>query len=210
MHPGALVGWSPQPGPQIGEGGLVRLELPQVGFGPLHLLHMVAVMRVGCALSDFAWTEQALAPMWRNFDRSLLRHGVLAQLIYGAHARLLLNRHVLEGRTEDLRRVLERDLRAMAKRPAHLPPAILSRMHARCAYLRGVAHDQVALLYREHVQACLRAEYADEVARARWALGRVLADAEGAVLCSEALSALGAIGFADPERDVVSHFPELS
>ena len=187
-----------------------RGQLPPSGFGPLHLFHMVAVIRVACALSDFEWAEHALAPMWPQFDGSLLRHGVLAQLIYGGRARMQLNRHVLEQRTGDVRRLLQSDLRAMQRRPSHLPPAMLTRMQARVASVSGATREQVIALYRAHVQACERAAYADELARARWALGRVLASTEGSALSSEAVAALAEIGFADPERDLASHFPELA
>jgi hypothetical protein len=38
----------------------------------------------------------------------------------------------------------------------------------------------------------------------------VLANDEGAVLCNEAVAALAEIGFADPQHDLASHFPELT
>mgnify|MGYP003546843975 FL=1 len=187
-----------------------RPQLPQSGFGPLHLLHMVAVVRVGCALGDHAWVNQVLARMWPTFERSFLRHGVLAQLAYGAHARLLINQHVRDRRKGDIRRAIDKDLQAMRKLPSHLPPAMYTRMQARLAYLEGAAREHVAQLYRVHVETVELAGYADDVVRGRWALGRVLADAEGATLCRDAERDLLAIGFAEPQRELESHFPELA
>ncbi|MET0391039.1 MAG: protein kinase [Polyangiales bacterium] len=184
-----------------------RPHLP-AGFGPLQLLHMVGVLRVACALEDFAWAEDILAEMWPRFARSMVRDSVLALLAYGAHGRFLLNRHVVQRRSDDPRRLLRSDLRGLHNAPATLSPATYTRLQARLAYITG-ERTRATTLYRQHIEACVRAEYRDEAERGAWALGRILGGTEGDAMRAPAMQRLAELGVVSPERDLRTHFPEL-
>jgi tetratricopeptide (TPR) repeat protein len=185
-----------------------RAQLPAQGFGALHLVHMIAVMRVACALGDYAWARDIVDVMWPRFQRSLGRHSVFATLAYSAHARYLLNRHVIERRSGDPNALVRDDLRALHKLSDRVGPAAYTRFRARVAYLSG-GRDRALSLYRQHVESCARERYFDEIERANWALGRVLGGEEGARLCAEAIARLRERGMLNPEREIESHFPEL-
>jgi len=186
-----------------------RPSLPQRGFGPLHLLHVVAVMRVGCVLGDYAWTQAVLAELWPRFQRSIVRRSVIALLAYGAHARVVLNQHVLERRSGDPKALLQDDLRALQSLGVRLRAPSTPRFEARLAYIAG-QRERAAALYRQHVTGCEQNDAADDMQRARWALGRVLQGDEGARLCEAASSSLRELGVVDPRADFLSHFPELA
>jgi eukaryotic-like serine/threonine-protein kinase len=184
-----------------------RPELPP-GFGPLHLLHMVGVMRVGCALSDYAWANAILAELWPRFEASMIKHSVLSLLAYGAHTRLTLNQHVLSGSTADPGLSVRRGLRMLRRRSARLQRALCSRYDARIAVIRG-QHERACQLFREHIAACDEQGYADEVERGHWALGQLLGGEEGQKLRDAAIQSLTDLGFAQPLADMPTHYPEL-
>ena len=184
-----------------------RPELPE-GFGPLHLLHMVGVMRVGCALSDYTWANAILAEMWPRFEASMIKHSVLSLLAYGAHTRLTLNQHVLSGSTADPASVVRRDLRVLRRRSARLRRALCSRYEARIAVIRG-QHEHACQLFREHIAACEEQGYADEVERGRWALGTLIGGEEGQQLRDSAIQTLSDLGYVQPSADMPTHYPEL-
>ena len=184
-----------------------RPELPP-GFGPLHLLHMVGVMRVGCALSDYDWANNILAELWPRFEASMIKHSVLSLLAYGAHTRLILNQHVLSGSSADPAALVRRDLRALRRRSARLRRALCSRYDARIALIRG-QREQACELFRQHIAACDEQGYADEVERGRWALGTILGGEEGQTLCDNAIETLTDLGYVQPLADMPTHYPEL-
>ncbi|HET8937267.1 MAG TPA: protein kinase [Polyangiales bacterium] len=184
-----------------------RPELPP-GFGPLHLLHMVGVMRAGCALGDYAWTNAILAELWPRFQASMVKRSVLSLLAYGAHARVLLNQHVLSGSTGDPEALLRSDLRAMRRRSKRLSTATSTRYYARLAYIRGDL-TEAARLFREHITACEEQGYNDEVQRGRFALGKILGGEEGQAQCDGAIQALSDYGFVQPLNDMPTHYPEM-
>lgn len=185
-----------------------REQLPAQGFGALHLLHIIAVMRVACALGDYAWARPIVDVMWPKFERSLVRHSVFATLAYGAHARYLLNQHVIERASGDPNKLLRDDLRALQKLSERVGPAAFTRFRARLAYLSG-GRERALPLFREHVESCAGDTYFDEQERAKWAFGRVLGGPEGTALSASALEKLRDCGMLDPERELGSHFPEL-
>jgi eukaryotic-like serine/threonine-protein kinase len=184
-----------------------RPQLPP-GFGPLHLLHMVGVMRVGCAMHDYAWCNAVLAEMWPQFEASMVKRSVLSLLAYGSHARLLLNQHVISGSTADPEALLQRDLRAVRRRSQRLYVSGTRRFVARVAYIRG-QHDVAMQAFREHTEACERLGYRDEAERGRWALGQIMGGAEGQKLCDAAIQALTDLGFTQPLADMAFQYPEI-
>jgi len=184
-----------------------RKELP-AGFGPLHLLHMVAVMRVACAQQDFAWGNAVIKEMWPRFERSIVKRSILSLLVYSLHARMFLNEHVLTRSSRDPRPVVMRDLRALQKRSKRLSAATGTRCAARLAYVCG-ERDRALQLFRDSIEACSRIGYGDELERGRWALGRILGGAEGEALCANAMQALAELGFQDVMADLRAHYPEL-
>lgn len=187
---------------------LARAQLPAGRFGALHLLHLVVVLRVACALGDYAWARATIDEMWPQFERSLVRHSLFAVLAYGAHARYLLNQHVLSGASGDPERLLRDDLRALHKFSDRVGPATHTRFRARLAYLRGDL-ARARELFEQHAEQCPRERFTDETERASWALGRVLGGQQGAELCARAVARLRERGVVDPEAEIGSHFPEL-
>lgn len=185
-----------------------RAALPPQVFGPLHMLHMVAVVRVGSALGDYPWMTRILDEMWPRFERSIVRHSVLALLAYAAHARFLLSRQVVEKRSESPTALVRSDLKAMANVAPKLWRTNGTRFVARAAHLEG-QHERALAVAREHLEECEHRQYRDEVERARFLLGKLVGGSDGERLCTQALTGLADIGVQDPLDDVQGHFPEF-
>jgi serine/threonine protein kinase len=184
-----------------------RAQLPPASFGALHLLHMAAVVRAACASGQYAWARATLDDLWPRFEASPTRRSVWAQFAYAAHAHLVLNQHVLETPSEDLSAALRSDLKALAEHP-QTSRATVTRLEARLRFLHGDKAGAIAR-YREHIEACQLGEQRDEVARGRFALGRLLEGEPGRQLCEAALVELAAIGVLEPLGELSGHFPEL-
>jgi hypothetical protein len=175
----------------------------------LQLAHVTAVLVVGAALHDYAWAERASAELWTQFLASLFRESVsvFTARAFAAHARVQLNALVLgKNHKKQARAAVRGDLRALQKLSERMPEVMQLRFEARIAHLEGHEQDAVRLL-REHIAACERVSFRDEVERGRWALGKLTADA---ALVDTALSRLRSFGYVRPELDVAGHFPELS
>jgi serine/threonine protein kinase len=187
-----------------------RLELPQGGVGPLHVLHMAAVLRAACMNREHDWGLAVVAEFWDAYEQSPLRRSAyFAYLIHVSRARLLLNRFVAGGKQGDVERVVRQDLRWLSnKAPEPFRAPARSRIEARLAFLRG---DRAAAAAHFRASAELHAAIGaqDEAAREKYALGYVLDDGDGAHLQVSALSALRELGILEPAQDLRGYYPEL-
>jgi hypothetical protein len=100
-------------------------------------------------------------------------------------------------------------MRALQRLGVRLPASTALRFEARLAYITGQT-EHATELFRTHVEGCVRNETSDEAERARWALGRVLRNDEGARMCEAAENGLRELGLANPLPDLVAYFPELA
>jgi hypothetical protein len=163
-----------------------RRQLPRGRFAVVHVLHLAALMRAACATSQFAWALPLVEHDWQRCLASAIHRNTFLSLISrGAHARFLLNRHVVEGRSDDIRALVRADLHALAE--PHLPWAAptAARIRARLAFLDGdleLAVDELRRCAAGHAEV----GFAFEAARDRFALGRLLGGDEGRALQSEA------------------------
>ncbi|HKU36837.1 MAG TPA: protein kinase, partial [Polyangiales bacterium] len=79
-----------------------RALLPKGRFGPLHVLHMLAILRTACSTNDYAWADPLLAEDWPRWQRSPVRAGgFLCLLVHSARARYRLNRMLVLRTGED-------------------------------------------------------------------------------------------------------------
>jgi serine/threonine protein kinase len=186
-----------------------RLQLPHGRCGIVHVLHLGAVMRAACATGQFDWALPLVEHDWQRYLSSTIqRNAFLSSGSRGSHARFLINRHVVEGRRDDISGLVRADLRALAavRLPWAAPTA--GRVRARLAFLDG----DLALAVEELRQcAAGHAEigFVFEAARDRFALGRVLGGDEGRSLQNEAEQRFRVGGMADPHGNVDGYFPEI-
>jgi serine/threonine protein kinase len=187
-----------------------RLELPRGGIGPLHVLHMAAVLRAACMNREHDWALGVVGEFWPAYEQSpLQRSAYFAYLIHVNRARLLLNRCVLSGKQGEAEQVVRRDLRWLStKAPEPFRAPARLRIAARLAFLRG---DRAAAAshFRESADQHAGIGAQDEAARERYALGYVLDDGDGALLQVAALSALRELGILEPAQDLRGYYPEL-
>jgi hypothetical protein len=187
-----------------------RAELPPGGMGPLHVLHMAAVLRAACMNREHDWGLGVVNSFWDVYRKSpLRRNAYFAYLLHVNRARLLLHRFVAQGRQGKAAPIVDDDFRWLSnKAPEPFRAPSRSRILARLAFLRGdrvVAAEHFRQSAAQH--AAIGAQ--DEAARERYALGYVLDDEEGAELQVAALSALREIGFLEPAQDLRGYYPEM-
>jgi hypothetical protein len=187
-----------------------RVQLPQGRLGVLHVVHMNGVMTTACATNDFGWARAVIDPMWKAFQRSPVHASAhLALYAHSLHARVLLNQHVLTQASENPAGLIRADLRVLEASPfGAVANAMAKRLRARVAWLAGDL-ETASLQLRQSVEGFEKAQRPDEIERSRWALGRVLGNAEGSQLCAAAECALAQRGVAQPRADLRGHFPEL-
>ncbi|MEY4577343.1 MAG: hypothetical protein RL701_2046 [Pseudomonadota bacterium] len=185
-----------------------RSQLPANSFGPLHLTHMVAVMRIGASLGAFAWSMAIIEDLWPRFEKSLVRHSVFSMIAYGAHARLLLNRHIVEKRAGDPHSLIRSDMRAMSKLATRVTSAMYTRFVARLAHLTDTREHAIEKC-REHLELCVDGSYLEEAERARWGLGSALGGEEGEAMCRSACETLEELGVVDAALHMDGHYPEF-
>jgi serine/threonine protein kinase/tetratricopeptide (TPR) repeat protein len=186
-----------------------RNRLPVDSFGPLHVLHLAAAVRIACVSGNYAWAQRLLDQDWPRFQRSMVRRSAfMSGLAHAARLRFLLQRHVTEQRDGDVESLIASDLKALARLPKAMAAFAVTRARARVAYVKG-DHPLAIERYREHIAACEESGHRDEVERGKYALGRVIGGSEGAELAERARAALGAMGVVDPLADVINTFPEL-
>jgi serine/threonine protein kinase len=187
-----------------------RELLPRVRFGPLHTLHMISVMRVACSTHDYAWAEPWLERAWEEWKKSIVRRSAFMNLLaYGARLRYLVNRHVVERRTENLEDVLRADLKAAARTPFEEGRVgIVARTRGRLAYLAGRREEAVELL-RLSIEALERGGTPSEAARERYGLAFMIGGEEGRAMAAECDRLMREAGVVDPLTEVWANYPEL-
>jgi hypothetical protein len=187
-----------------------RTELPQAGIGPLHVLHMAAVLRAACMTHEHDWAFGLVDEFWEPYTKSALRQNAyFAYLLHVNRARLALHRFIAQGKQGKPERVVREDLRWLSsKAPEPFRAPSRSRILARLALLRSdrtAAAEHFRQSAAEH--AAIGAQ--DEAARERFSLGYVLGDEEGAELQVAALSALRELGIIEPAQDLRGYYPEM-
>jgi eukaryotic-like serine/threonine-protein kinase len=187
-----------------------REFLPRARFGPLHTLHMVSVMRVACGTHDYAWAEPWLEQAWEQWKKSIVRRSAFMNLLaYGARLRYLVNRHVVERRTENLEDVLRADLKAASRTPFEEGrKGIVARTRARIAFMEG-RREEAASLLRLSIDAIERGGAPGEAARERYGLAFMIGGDEGRAMAAECDRLLREAGVVDPLAEVWSSYPEL-
>jgi eukaryotic-like serine/threonine-protein kinase len=182
-----------------------RAQLPRQGFGVLHVLHMVSVLRIACVTGEYAWGIGTTREHWQAFERSVVRRSdMFSMFAYEAHARLLLCHAALTKTQPKLSAH-----RAGLKKARHKnAPGERLGIDARLALL---ARDKPRAqeLLAASIESFDSADARDQAARARFALGALEAGEAGVALQQAALAALAALGVVRPERFVSAYFPEL-
>jgi eukaryotic-like serine/threonine-protein kinase len=187
-----------------------RKQLPPDHFGPTHLLHALALMRASCSTNDFAWGEPWLEQAWSDWKRSPVRFvAFLSFHALSTRLRYLINRHVVERRTDSLEAVVKGELKAMAKLPFqdHCA-AVIDRTKARLEFIAGRKSTAIELL-RRAVDMLEKTGALADLARDRYALGVMIGGAEGAKLRMEAEQTLRGMGMTDPLAELSANYPEL-
>jgi hypothetical protein len=187
-----------------------REQLPRIGFGILHVLHMIAVLRIGCATGKHDWALSGTRDHWLSFQRSVVRRSdSFTMFVYEAHARLLLCRAAVSGEHRaQLRRELaphKKALRTARRRDAR---AELDRIEGRLALLHG---DKQAAMRCFSASSLGFDEHGarDQAARDRYALGVLTGGEQGQLSARSALAFLSELGVVDPLGDLRGYFPEL-
>jgi eukaryotic-like serine/threonine-protein kinase len=186
-----------------------RAQLPRIGFGLLHVLHMISVMRIGCATGQYHWALRTTQDHWQAFQRSVVRRSdMFSMFAYEAHARLLLSAAARGEHKGDLRRELSVHRKVLSKAQHRHARGELERIEARLALMRS---DKTAAL--RHLAASIQSFEAhaapDQAARDRFAQGALQGGEQGAALQREALAQLDKVGVAAPLSHVLGYYPEL-
>jgi hypothetical protein len=187
-----------------------RKHLPTDHFGPMQLFHLIATMRASCSTNDFVWSDPWVERAWSDWKRSPLR--LVAFLSFHAvstRLRYLINRHVVERRTDSLEIAVKADLKAMAKLPFedHCG-AVIGRTKARLEFIAGRRPAAIELL-RGAVDMLEKSGSLADLARDRYALGVMLGGPEGAKLRAEGEQTLRGMGVTDPLAELSANYPEL-
>jgi serine/threonine protein kinase len=187
-----------------------RKLLPLNRFGPLHTLHMISVMRASCSTHDYSWAEEWLEVAWKQWKRSPTRlSAFMSMLAVGSRIRYLINRHVVERRTENLEAVVRADLKVARGIPFEEGRlALMARTHARLEFLAGRRGPAIAHM-KNVIELLGRIGAEGELARDRYALGFLIGGTEGASLRAEADRAMREQGTLDPLADLHTYYPEL-
>ena len=188
-----------------------REQLPPIGFGTYHALHMISVCHAAAITGQYAWGLELLDTDWPLYMRSPVHRmcavGFLAQ---GARAQLLFNHHLAQGSTGGAAArppsFLSKEVQALRNlypRERAGPLALL--FEARLAVANGQREHAIRLLERaiEHADR----EGARE--RARFALGLVRGGAAGESERRTAEAFFANRGVADPVAFLRGHMPEL-
>jgi hypothetical protein len=187
-----------------------REELPKLGIGILHLLHLAAVIRSATASPEFDWALDVIDRYWDRCLKSPLRHGrVLRYILHSSRARLLLNQYVAQGRKGDPAAVVRVDLNALKSMSFLRIREPARSFDARIAYLRGdfsKARDAI----RASAQDFKSLGMLEEAARETYALACMIAGEEGARLRASAHEASLALGVVNPVLLLHGSYPELA
>jgi eukaryotic-like serine/threonine-protein kinase len=181
-------------------------QLPR-GFGMLHVLHMISVLRIGCATGEHAWAFDKTRAHWQTFQRSVVKRGDwFFRLSFEAYARLWLCRAAREKQTRDLARELAPLKKALQKSPYPTVPGELIRIDARIAQLQG-DRPRARQLLAASIERFEAVGAGAEAARDRFALGVLQGDA---ALQSAALQYIADLGVAEPLAQLRAYYPELT
>jgi eukaryotic-like serine/threonine-protein kinase len=187
-----------------------REQLPRLGFGLLHVLHMIAVLRTGCATGEHDWALDSTRAHWSAFQRSLVRRSdSFCMYAFESHARLLLCRAAAKGQHDrKLRHALTAHCAALRKLKHPMAAGELRRIEARVALAEGDKATACTLL--EASAARFEAAGArDHAARDRFALGVLQGGEAGSAQQQAALTLLCELGVVAPLHDLRGYYPEL-
>jgi hypothetical protein len=188
---------------------LQREQLPRIGFGLLHVLHMIAVMRIGCATGQYDWALDTTREHWQAFQRSVVRRSdSFSMFAYEAHARLLLCHAVRNQRGDKIKRELSGHRAALNKAEHRYAPGERLRIDARTALLQGDKATAAQLLAAS-IASFESAGARDQAARDRFALGALQGGEQGAALQQAALAFLAELGVTSPLGQLRGYYPEL-
>jgi len=186
-----------------------RDELPQMGIGILHLLHLVAVMSIACSTFEFDWAFGVIDRFWMPVRSSPLRHGrALRFVLHSTRARLVLNRWVVDGRQGDPISFVREDLKTMSTVRTVAAREFVRAFKSRVAYLRGDVAAAVDSM-RKSAQEFARLGLLEETCRAQYALGCMLESEEGETLRAQAHAVWLELGVVNPLGQLRSSHPEL-
>jgi tetratricopeptide (TPR) repeat protein len=186
-----------------------REMLPAQGFGLLHVLHMIAVLRIGCATGKYDWALDTTRAHWQMFQHSVVRRSDSFSMFgFEAHARLLICRATRDKQPRKLWSELAPHRKALKKAQHAYAPGELLRIEARTRFLSGDKQAALQLL-AESISSFEQAGARDQAARDRYALGKLLGDEAGEQMMQSALTALRERGVAAPLRQLFGYYPEL-
>jgi hypothetical protein len=186
-----------------------REQLPKQGFGLLHVFHMIAVFRIGCATGDYDWALGTTHEHWQLFQRSVVRRNEnFSMFAYATHARLLLSRCVRDGTQRDAPRLLAPHIKVLASSKHRDAKVVLARIRGRLASIQG--DKAAAQRWLETSMTAFEQRGArDEAARDRYALGMLTGGEKGQALARDAAELLTSLGVVDVRRDIRGYYPEL-
>jgi serine/threonine protein kinase/tetratricopeptide (TPR) repeat protein len=186
-----------------------RKQLPRVGFGMLHVLHMAAVMRTGCATGEYDWALDSTREHWQTFQGSVVKRSeIFCVYGYATHARLLLCQAARGGHQRDLTSELSTHRAALKKLKLSNARGELQRIDARIAIARGdrAAAQNFLVTSIGHFESAGARDHAE---RDRFALGVLQGGDKGKSLQQAALKRLKELGIVAPLRDLRGYYPEL-
>ncbi|HKP64726.1 MAG TPA: protein kinase [Polyangiales bacterium] len=193
----------------------IRLEeerklLPQDRFGPLHVLHMISLFRVASGLHDYSWAADWIEEDWNKWKRSLMRMSAFMSLLsIGGRLRYLVNRHVVEGRDDDIEKLVRWEMKAATRIPLEEARIGLPmRTRARFDLLAG-RHDSAIRNLTKVAEQLERLGGRGEADRERLAIALITGGTEGTAAAAHWEQQLRESGVVSPLNEVYSCYPEL-
>ncbi|MEY4575409.1 MAG: hypothetical protein RL701_112 [Pseudomonadota bacterium] len=186
-----------------------RTILPPRSFGSLHVLHLIALMLAASGAGGYAWASEQIEPLWQSYRRSAVRRSAyLAVLVHTEHACMLINEHVAQNAAAAAPSLRE-DLAVLDRSPLQgFAGPSAQCLRARLAWLAG-DRDKAVPWLRAASEVLDANGHRPEAVMARFALGRMLGDAEGELVCALALRHLLEQGVPTPLAYLQSRYPEL-
>jgi adenylate kinase len=186
-----------------------RGQLPRHGFGMLHVLHMSAVFRVGCASGDYDWAIDSTREYWRAFQHSVLRMSeAFSKFAFEAHTRLLLCRSARDGNVRETARAVAGHIGFLAGCNRSDAQAEALRLKARIAVMKN-DREQAKQLFERSIAGFEALRARDQAARDRYALGCLVGGEQGQVMMRDALALLSELGVVAPLSNLKGYIPEL-
>jgi eukaryotic-like serine/threonine-protein kinase len=186
-----------------------RSQLPRHGFGLLHVLHMAAVFRVGCASGDYDWAVDATREYWKTYQHSVIRmSAAISKFAFSDHARLLLCRAARDGNVRETARAVAGHIKYLARCNRGDSAAEALRLEARIAVMSG-DRDRAKHLFERSASGFEAKGVHQEAARDRYARGCLIGGEQGHALMREALASLSELGVVAPSSNLQGYIPEL-